>query len=540
MTPAPRALVDAYERGLDPDDRRARGVHQTPAPLARGLVDLALDEFVTAAGRLPSTVLDPSCGGGAFLLAAADALVARGVSPHDVVDGVLVGAELDPHGARVARDALVGWAQDHGVPERAVQLPMLVGDALVRPRAGWSELLPGGADLVVGNPPFLSPLAADVARPEVLREALRERFGIVGRTIDAAALFLLLAAELLSDDGVAVLLQPRSVLSAADVGAVRQRLAEDVALVGLWSDDGDWFDAAVQVCAPVLRRGPQPPQVAVSSGVPAQVGHRVPWPGVASWGPLLSPVYGVPAVDLPAGPSLSTLATATAGFRDEYYALRDAVVDSPAGDGPPLATVGMVDAAALDWGVRPAKVGGANLLHPRVDLSVLAATSPRVAAWAAARSVPKVLVAAQTKVVEAVADPVGHVVPMTPLISVEPVDPADLWRVAAVLLAPPVSARAVSLGLGSGRSAATLRWSASAALQTPLPEDAQAWADGAALAEQLHTATADGRAGLLEQVARTMTRAYGLDPDLDAGGQVVGWWLQRAVVRRPARAALPV
>ena len=76
MTPAPRALVDAYERGLDPADRRARGVHQTPAPLARGLVDLALDEFVTAAGRLPSTVLDPSCGGGAFLLAAADALVA--------------------------------------------------------------------------------------------------------------------------------------------------------------------------------------------------------------------------------------------------------------------------------------------------------------------------------------------------------------------------------------------------------------------------------------------------------------------------------
>ena len=540
MNPAPRALVDAYERDLDPADRRARGVHQTPAPLARGLVDLALDEFVAATGRLPSTVLDPSCGGGAFLLAAADALVGRGMAPAQVVDGVLVGAELDPAGAQVALDALVRWAGDHGVPERSVRLPVLVGDALVRDAADWSGLLPGGADLVVGNPPFLSPLAADAARSESLRGSLRDRFGMVGRTIDAAALFLLLSAELLSADGVTVLLQPRSVLSATDVGAVRARLAEQVAMVGLWSDDGSWFDAAVQVCAPVFRRCPQPSLVDVSSGVPARVACQVSWPGAASWGPLLAPVYGVPAADLPKAPTLGTLATATAGFRDEYYALRDAMVDDATGDGPPLATVGMVDAGSLDWGVRPARIGGAQVLHPRVNLTALAAASPRVAGWVAARSVPKVLVAAQTKVIEAVADRVGDVVPMTPLISVEPADPADLWRIAAVLLAPPVSARAVAVGLGSGRSAATLRWSASAALLTPLPADMDAWAQGAALAEQLHSATVVERTGLLEQLARTMTRAYCMDPDGDRGRSLVEWWLERAVVRRPARAGVSV
>lgn len=540
MSPSPRALVDAYQRDLDPADRRARGVHQTPAPLARGLVDLALGEFVAAARRLPSTVVDPSCGGGAFLLAAADALVARGMAPARVVGGVLVGAELDPQGAQVARAALVGWARGHGVPERSVELPVLVGDALVRPLDEWSGLLPRGADLVVGNPPFLSPLAADVARPEALRAAVRERFGLVGRTIDTAALFLLLAAELLSADGVAVLLQPRSVLAATDVGAVRERLSGDVSLTGLWSDDGDWFEAAVQVCAPVLRRGPRPSSVAVSSGVPAQAAHRVPWPGSSSWGPLLAPVYGVPGVVLPDGPPLSTLAGATAGFRDEYYALRDAVVDDPSGAGPPLATVGMVDAASLDWGVRPVRVGGARLLHPRVDMAALAAASPRVAGWVAARSVPKVLVAAQTKVVEAVADPVGDVVPMTPLISVEPTDPADLWRVAAVLLAPPVSAHAVANGLGSGRSAATLRWSASAALRTPLPVDDVAWVAGAALAEELHLAAPAARPALLDALGRTMTRAYGLDPAGPSGGALVQWWIERAVVRRPARDSVPV
>ena len=141
---------------------------------------------------------------------------------------------------------------------------------------------------------------------------------------------------------------------------------------------------------------------------------------------------------------------------------------------------------------------------------------------------------------EAVADPVGDVVPMTPLISVEPSDPADLWRVAAVLLAPPVSARVVADGLGSGRSAATLRWSASAALATPLPVDAAAWSEGAVLAAALHTADADGRPELLERLARTMTRAYGIDPDSDPGARLVAWWLVRAVVRRRAAAVVPV
>ncbi|MFM7063059.1 MAG: hypothetical protein ACKO04_06165, partial [Actinomycetes bacterium] len=373
-----------------------------------------------------------------------------------------------------------------------------------------------------------------------LRAALRTRFDLVGRTVDAAALFLLLGAELLSEDGVAVLLQPRSVLSAADVGAVRDRLAETHALVGLWSDDHNWFSAAVHVCAPVLRRGPAPTRVTVLAGAPVVTEYAAPWPGAATWGPLLGPAYGVPGVVLGDGPTLGSLASATAGFRDEYYALRDAVVDAAHGDGPPLATVGMVDPGSLGWGGRTVRLGGAQVRHPRVDLGALSAASPRVAAWVRARSVPKVLVATQTKVVEAVADPVGDVVPLTPLISVEPADPADLWRVAAVLLAPPVAARAVACGLGSGRSAATLRWSAAAALRTPLPQDAAAWAEGAALAARLHGDPGAGQQALLEQLGRAMARAYGVDPDGRAGRALVGWWLDRATVRRAGRDAVPV
>jgi hypothetical protein len=67
-----------------------------------------------------------------------------------------------------------------------------------------------------------------------------------------------------------------------------------------------------------------------------------------------------------------------------------------------------------------------------------------------------------------------------------------------------------------------------------------AWAQGAALAEQLHSATVVERTGLLEQLARSMTRAYCMDPDGDLGRSLVAWWLERAVVRRPARAGVSV
>jgi hypothetical protein len=148
-----------------------------------------------------------------------------------------------------------------------------------------------------------------------------------------------------------------------------------------------------------------------------------------------------------------------------------------------------------------------------VDVDSLAAASSRLGAWAAARLVPKVLVAGQGRVIEAVVDERGEWLPSVPVVSVVPHQAADLWRLLAVLLAPPVVAHAAARYLGTGLTPGSVKVSARQLAALPLPPDEQAWAAAADLAR-------DGR---LPEAGTVMTDAYGIDP---ADG-VLGWWLGR-------------
>src|SRR4051794_23156603 len=88
-------LAHTADRALEPAERRRLGQHYTPAPVA--------DLIVAACVREPGArVLDPACGAGAFLVRAADRLAWLG--GH----GRLLGLELDPGAAALARQALRG------------------------------------------------------------------------------------------------------------------------------------------------------------------------------------------------------------------------------------------------------------------------------------------------------------------------------------------------------------------------------------------------------------------------------------------------
>ena len=80
-------------------------------------------------------------------------------------------------------------------------------------------------------------------------------------------------------------------------------------------------------------------------------------------------------------------------------------------------TSGLVDPGRCAWGRRDVTFARRRFQRPTVELARL---SPTMRRWADGLLVPKVLVANQTRVIEAVADPDGRWLPGVPLITARP------------------------------------------------------------------------------------------------------------------------
>jgi hypothetical protein len=220
--------------------RRIRGEYFTPPPLVEAV--LALAAPVVRPGTL--TVVDPACGDGAFLAAAARAFPAAR----------LHGLELDRGHLSAARRALPSAR-------------LLAGDAL---RGGWDALvqtLPdAGEELWLGNPPYngTSPLLGDA---EAYR-ALRVRLGLDpalprGTSLrDDYAFFLLLASERLAGRaGVLAWVTSATLLDAFLYAPLRRRLLERLELREVVDLGAGVFPGTrVRTCITVWRsrRGPAP------------------------------------------------------------------------------------------------------------------------------------------------------------------------------------------------------------------------------------------------------------------------------------------
>lgn len=415
--------------------RKVLGAWYTPDALVDHVVSLALDGLraVRGDGRRPFRVLDPACGDGRFL-----AEIGRR-SREGGVDVELMGVDVDEHAVAAAGRA---------VPDARV----VHADALAYDWGG------DRFDLVVGNPPFVSQLAAATTRGG------RSRFG-GGPYADVAAEFLALAARLADPDrGRVAFVLPQSLLAARDTAPIRAEVAEHLAVVHCWWADELMFDAHVRTCALVLERGAAPGKVHRTRGRRFEAIEPVPWTGV--WPALLldEPSQLLPSVtDAGGGRVLGELASFAVDFRDQYYGLVGAVGDDV--DGPPLVTSGLIEPGRCLWGERPVRFAKQRFEAPRVDLGRL---TPRLAAWADRRLVPKILVANQTRVIEAVLDAEGAWLPGVPVITCTTDRPADLPGVLEVLAGEPATAWVRHHAAGSGLSAGTVRLTPALLASIPL------------------------------------------------------------------------
>ncbi len=503
------ALGVAYEASLGPDERSSRGAHFTPRWLADAMVARTVD-------ATSGPVIDPACGTGVFLLAALDRLVACGVRPVDALARV-VGHDIDRMSLDVADLCLRWWAHAHDAEYAG---PVLIeGDPLLRPDT-WR---PGDlAPVVVANPPFLDQLDGTSARTAERRAALQRRFGDeVAAYTDDAALFLAWAVDTAGATGTVAMVLPRSMLATRDGRGVRRRVTDHAALRTVWFDDADTFAAGVRVCVVVLDVGGVTGQVDVCAGRSFETLSRVPSPDANTWSPLLAAAEGVPAVALPGGAVLGDHVEVVAGFRDEYYGLAGAVVEpGEPSDLPRLVTSGAIDLAELRWADQPIRFAKHRWHRPRVDVTAI--ESEGVRTWVRRLMRPKILVATQTRVVEAAVDDVGDCVGSVPVLNVMPIDHHDLWRFAAVLAAPPVTAWALSRRAGTALSAGALKLAADDIRAVPLPTDRIAWDAGAGHFEDAHAAgSREERVRALDHFGRSMTEAYACD------ASVFEWWTAR-------------
>lgn len=456
-------------------DQKRRGAWFTPTHLVDQIVTAVVDDAFVAARRGRSIrIIDPACGDGRFLTAAAAAI--RGHGGDVDATGVDIDQQtVDAHGAE---------------PDTRIVL----GDAL---DSQWLHDQLGTFDLVIGNPPFLSQMAAATTRG-----GSSTRGG--GPYADAAVEFLALAADLVDPDtGRVAFVLPQSLLSARDAGDVRRRIDERATMFwSAWTGERD-FDAQVVTCA-----------VAFEFGRPA---HNT---TAGSWAHVVTDRSGVPpipaALEHASAGSLGDRARLNANFRDEYYGMVPAVGDHDTG--PPLITSGLIDPGRSYWGEVPVTFAKQRFAAPRIDIGALDA---KMTTWAAKRLVPKVLVANQTPIIEAVCDASGEWLPGVPVVSVYPSTGADVWELAAVLTSPAASVWAWHQRGGTGLSSNTIRLGPTMLAELPWP------------AGDLGPAVSALRANDVPGCGELVDAAYGLTDDEHSVAMV--WWraiLDRITARR--------
>jgi hypothetical protein len=223
------------------------------------------------------------------------------------------------------------------------------------------------------------------------------------------------------------------------------------------------------------------------------------------WSDVVTDRLGVPRLPtLDATGALGDRVRLTANFRDQYYGLVPAVCED--GAGPALITSGLVDPGQCHWGRRPVTFAKRRFDRPAVDLGLLTAPMRR---WADGMLVPKVVVANQTRVIEAVADTGGWWIPGVPLITARPTVPVDVRAVAAVLTSPVASAWVWQRAGGTGLSAGAVRLGPRWLAELPWPSG-----DLAGAVEALD-------AGDVLACGDAVSAAYGIEPDADGLRE---WW----------------
>jgi len=223
VLPKPRAgfLAGQMYTALLPDDvRKALGAYYTPPPLVARLVELVtLSGFDWSRGR----IIDPACGGAAFLASVAPKLVEASLQKSSQailadIESRLVGVEVDPFAAWMSMVLLDLTLLDLTIEsQRPLKALVNTRDAL-EISAEKSEQF----DLVLGNPPY-GKVTLKPNQRERFRESLFGHANLYG-------VFTELAVRLAKPGGLIAYVTPTSFLGGEYFKNLRKLLSKHAPL----------------------------------------------------------------------------------------------------------------------------------------------------------------------------------------------------------------------------------------------------------------------------------------------------------------------
>lgn len=247
-------LTGLYTTLLATRERGALGAFYTPPALATRLLDMAEEQGID---WTKARVLDPASGGGAFLLPAAERMIAAlpAAEPAFVLRQIgtrLQGLELDPYAAGFGQNAIELLLADLTTAAGcAAPIVVRVADTLEEPPTARF-------DLVIGNPPY---------GRVTLTPDQRQRFarGLYGHA-NLYGVFTDIAVRWTKKGGTIAYLTPTSFLSGHYYSALRELIAKEAppaAIDFVHARRGVFEDVLQETLLAAYRRGAKPGRVQV-------------------------------------------------------------------------------------------------------------------------------------------------------------------------------------------------------------------------------------------------------------------------------------
>ncbi|MBU0572176.1 N-6 DNA methylase [Patescibacteria group bacterium] len=210
-----------FERSLCVEERKGKGQYYTPKPIVEYMIS-QLDI------KKDSTILDPSCGCGSFLLTLYD--IMRSKFDKDFIRNIY-GVDLNEKAVKITRACLYMQSDFEDEYIDIVKGNIRVGNSIVENKQidrlgfNWNKefkgiMEHGGFDFVIGNPPYVT-----LRKDEDFDVAEAMYNEIINSPVNAATLMIGRGLELLKDNGALAFLLPKSILFVDSYANLRKYLA---------------------------------------------------------------------------------------------------------------------------------------------------------------------------------------------------------------------------------------------------------------------------------------------------------------------------